>query len=157
MLGQGLQAWYAEVRNREAAFFGLERRSPFFDQRLIEFCLGLPPEQKIGAGWTRLILRRALGGILPPAIQWRVDKSDLSPNFRRSFLHYEGERLSRMAAAPGPIEPYVDMARVRAALDSYQAKHLNTDALLLWKCLTLYEWLLFAFGAVVPADRMGVK
>src|SRR5262249_24298976 len=110
-LSQGLQAWYSEVRNREAAFFGLERRSPFFDQHLVEFCLGLPREQKIGEGWTRLILRRAMTGVVPPAIQWRVDKSDLSPNFRRSFLLYEGERLSRMVAAPGPIEPYVDMVR----------------------------------------------
>jgi hypothetical protein len=35
-------------------------RYPFWDKRMIEFCLSLPPEQKIKKGWTRMIMRRAM-------------------------------------------------------------------------------------------------
>ena len=67
--------------NRLGGAFAVETRFPFFDKRLIEFCLALPPEQKLHQGWSRIILRRAMTGILPREIQWRPGKSNLHPGF----------------------------------------------------------------------------
>src|ERR671939_805838 len=47
-----------------AGAFSLEVRFPFWDIRLLEFCLALPPEQKLHDGWNRMVMRRAMGGIL---------------------------------------------------------------------------------------------
>jgi asparagine synthase (glutamine-hydrolysing) len=145
-LSHGLHPFYLEVGDREAAAFGLEVRSPFYDRRLVELCLSLPADQKLRDGWTRWVMRRALHGVLPPEVEWRGGKSNLGPNFRRGLLRYEGERLARWAAAPGPLEGYVDVPRLRAAWQRYQAAQTEADALVLWRAVTLGEWLEFAFG-----------
>lgn len=44
---------------------GLRRVSPLFDRRLIEFCLGLPPEQFLRNGQSRSFARRVLADRLP--------------------------------------------------------------------------------------------
>jgi len=47
---------------------------PFMHRPLVEFCLGIPLEQKLRPGETRSVLRRALGDVLPPAIAQRKNK-----------------------------------------------------------------------------------
>ena len=61
----GVMPFTLEVLERAAAAFGIEPRFPFWDKRLVEFCLALPPQQKVHGGWTRIVLRRALADILP--------------------------------------------------------------------------------------------
>ena len=60
-------AWpYAfELHNNISASFPVEDSHPFFDRRLLELCLAVPPEQKFARGYARLILRRAMAGVLP--------------------------------------------------------------------------------------------
>ena len=87
-----------EVADKSAAAFGVEPRYPFFDRRLIEFCVGLPEEQKFDRGWPRLLFRRAMDGILPPEIQWRSWKANLSPNFQRRFRDVDFASRSAMGS-----------------------------------------------------------
>jgi asparagine synthase (glutamine-hydrolysing) len=54
--------------------FSLEARLPFLDHRLVEFCFSLAYEEKIGGGWTKLLLRRATPGILPEPVRLRRHK-----------------------------------------------------------------------------------
>jgi len=54
--------------------FSLESRMPFLDHRLVEFCFSLAYEEKIGAGWTKWLLRRATQGILPEPVRLRRRK-----------------------------------------------------------------------------------
>lgn len=60
--------------DRNAMAFGVEARLPFLDVRLVEFLFRLESGWKLGDGWTKVILRESLQGVLPPTIQWRVDK-----------------------------------------------------------------------------------
>ena len=46
----------------------LEARSPFLDHTFMEFAARLPVDQKIRGGRTKIILRRALRGVIPDAI-----------------------------------------------------------------------------------------
>jgi asparagine synthase (glutamine-hydrolysing) len=156
-ISQPIHTFYLEVGDREAAAFGLEVRSPFYDRRLVEFCLSVPGELKLRDGWTRWIMRRAMHGLLPPQVEWRGGKSNLGHNFRHVLLRYERDRLARWIAAPGALAEYVDVDRVRAAFARFQSAQGDADALLLWKVVTLGEWLVFAFGAVAPPAISGVQ
>jgi len=54
--------------------FSVESRPPFLDHRLVEFCFSLPFQEKIRDGWTKSLLRRSMGDVLPPEIRWRRNK-----------------------------------------------------------------------------------
>lgn len=110
-----LYQYALEIADKSAAPFRVEPRYPFFDRRLLEFCLALPIEQKLNAGWTRAILRRAMEGRLPPAVQWRPFKQDLSPNFCRGVRSYARELLATPERNDAyPADQYIDWAKVRA-------------------------------------------
>ncbi|NJO66017.1 MAG: lasso peptide isopeptide bond-forming cyclase, partial [Richelia sp. RM2_1_2] len=60
----GLQVYALEVLDKAAAAFSIEQRYPFWDKRLVEFCLAIPSEQKLHKGWSRMVMRRAMTNIL---------------------------------------------------------------------------------------------
>lgn len=141
-LTAGLIPYALEVADRAAAGFGIEARYPFFDRRLVEFCLALPPEQKIRRGWTRLVLRTAMAGILPAEVQWRGGKSDLSPNFIRGLLSFHREILDRvMTEDTGLLGEFVNIEHVCEASRRYLSQRSEEDALTIWKVATLAWWL----------------
>jgi asparagine synthase (glutamine-hydrolysing) len=143
-LNQALYAYTLEIADKAAAAFGLEARYPFFDRRVMEFCLALPADQKLGQGWNRWILRRAMKDILPPEIQWRRNKGNLSPNFHRRLLDFERENLERVILQdPAPIEPYVDREAMRGAYREYQKNHARTqgESIQLFAAVNLALWL----------------
>jgi len=124
-LQYSLYAHALEMADKASSAFGIEARYPFFDRRLIEFCLAAPPEQKLANGWNRVVFRRAMQGILPYEIQWRCGKGNLSSNFHRNLLEFEAGALDELTAPGGArISPYVDMAALRYACDSYKAAPL---------------------------------
>lgn len=59
---------------------------PYWDKRLIEFTLRVPPEQFMLNGVQRGLFRRAMDGILPPKVQWRKDKHPFTPDFHRRVI-----------------------------------------------------------------------
>jgi asparagine synthase (glutamine-hydrolysing) len=140
-----------EVADRAAAAFAVEPRYPFFDRRLVEFCLALPPQQKLSSGWTRFIMRRALSNLLPKEICWRSTKSDLGPNFNRAFIRFEREQIERtIASEDGPIREYVDIPELRQAFHRYGSEGSEHDALTVWRVLTLNVWLRRMFNSCEP-------
>jgi asparagine synthase (glutamine-hydrolysing) len=133
--GAGVTAIGLEDMDGLAAHQGVERRHPFFDVRLLQYCVSLPPKQKLRQGWTRSILRRAVRGIVPDAIRHRTDKADLSLNFMRNTLKHEGERISSVVSSRSSLfNTFVDAT----ALQRAQARG---DAAGLWHAVTLHEWL----------------
>jgi asparagine synthase (glutamine-hydrolysing) len=143
-LTSALIPYTLELADKAAAAFLLEARYPFFDRRLVEFCLALPPEQKLHQGWPRAIMRRAMAGILPPEIQWRFRKADLSPNFRRRLLDYDRRALDEVILRePQIIQEYMDVPALRAAYDRYTSRPMQAedDALTVYGAVILVLWL----------------
>jgi asparagine synthase (glutamine-hydrolysing) len=141
-LTSGHLPFVLEVADRAAAAFSVEGRYPFFDKRLVEFCLALPPEQKISRGWTRMILRRAMEEVLPKEVQWRDGKSDLSANFNRGLLTADRELVEDVIMKdPQAIEPYVDVAALRQAYARCLSRPTNRDTMMVWKAVSLALWL----------------
>jgi asparagine synthase (glutamine-hydrolysing) len=60
--------------DRNSMANSVEARVPFLDHRLVEFCLGLPPEFKLSGGVSKRILRDALADEVPEVIRARRDK-----------------------------------------------------------------------------------
>ncbi|MDQ6771360.1 MAG: asparagine synthase-related protein [Gemmatimonadota bacterium] len=140
-LTSGMVSFALEVADRAAAGFSLEPRYPFFDKRLVEFCLALPARQKLNGGWTRSVMRRAMTGILPPEVQWRGDKTDLSPVLHRGLLKFDRHLLDELLLNdPTPIERYLDMPHVRTAYRRYTESGRD-DSLTVWRAATLALWL----------------
>jgi asparagine synthase (glutamine-hydrolysing) len=102
-----------EVTDSMSSAFAIETRCPFLDRRLIEFSLAIPSEQKLADGWTRLILRKAMQGILPPEIQWRLHKADLAYNFVRRLQNDDRQILDSLFDQPEVLADYVDMNELR--------------------------------------------
>ena len=132
--GGSIAAILAET-NHLAAACGIEARHPFYDVRLVTYCLALPPEQKLHDGWTRMVLRRAMEGILPDAVRWRTGKADLGPNFYRNLLRMEQQRLGRL------VEDDLDVVAPYADADVLRAARHRDDVDTLWPALMLSEWL----------------
>jgi asparagine synthase (glutamine-hydrolysing) len=64
--------------DRNGMAHSIESRLPFMDYRIVELCFSLPDDMKIRDGTTKWILRRAMDGILPPAVRDRMDKVGFS-------------------------------------------------------------------------------
>lgn len=58
--------------------FSLETRFPFLDHNLVEKTLSIPTSNYIKDGYTKVIMRNALKGILPEKIRMRKDKVGFS-------------------------------------------------------------------------------
>ncbi len=64
--------------DRASMQHGIEIRMPFMDYRLVTFLFSLPTESKLGKGYTKLILREAMKGLMPETIRLRKLKIGLS-------------------------------------------------------------------------------
>jgi asparagine synthase (glutamine-hydrolysing) len=142
---QGALPFALEVLDKAAAAFSIEPRYPFWDRRLVEFCLALPANQKLHQGWSRLVLRRAMNGILPSEIQWRKDKLNFLPNFSRGLLLFERKRLDELILKDlGLIEEYIDVMSLRKIylqFISNQSKTKPYDVSAIWTVISLALWL----------------
>ncbi|GAC1495820.1 MAG: lasso peptide isopeptide bond-forming cyclase [Chamaesiphon sp.] len=132
-----------EKLDSAAGAFSIETRFPFWDKRLVEFCLSLPPQQKLNQGWSRIVLRRAMAGILPDQVQWRERKTDHRFSFEHTLLTFERERLEEtILKNPEVIEPYVDVNILRDEYHRFIAREeREADTVAIWKVLSLALWL----------------
>ncbi|MCC7361000.1 MAG: hypothetical protein IT317_16065 [Anaerolineales bacterium] len=146
-----------ELYNRIAADPGIDLRHPYLDRRLIEFCLGLPAEQRLRDGWNRLIQRNAMRGILPEAVRQRRSKSSPIFSIGRALLANDMPRLAELMPAVAISAPYVDLAVTRAdyaqlqqaaALGEYTVPRHWNPMLRLSRVLTFSLWLAAAEPAV---------
>jgi asparagine synthase (glutamine-hydrolysing) len=146
--------------DRNSMAFSIESRVPFLDYRLVEFCLGLPIDLKIRGGLTKLVLRRALADLLPPAVLDRRDKKGYpTPAARwfrgpargwvREILLDERTRQRRV----------LDMATVERKLGLHEtgARDLSWE---IWRWLTTELWfrqLVDDFAPPVAAPRREMR
>ncbi|MCC5637196.1 lasso peptide isopeptide bond-forming cyclase [Nostoc sp. CHAB 5844] len=146
-----------ELGDQCAAAFSLESRHPFMDKRLIEFCLSLPPDQKLNQGWSRLVMRRALNGILPQQVQWRGGKTDMTPNFQRGLLHFDRLLVDEVITSDASnIQEFVDLNSLRRSYRRLVSKTevTNDDEIVpVWKAVTLALWLNYNQNQTISLTR----
>lgn len=134
-----------ETLELTAALAGLDVRFPFFDKRLVEFCLALPSEQKLDQGQIRLILRRAMEGILPKAIQWRASKFDFTPHIAMGLISHHSQLIkSIINNDANGLGDYINLGQVRKDFEyikqtGYRANGAAVQRV--WKAAVLSAWL----------------
>ncbi|ESY83589.1 asparagine synthase [Mesorhizobium sp. LNHC221B00] len=145
ILSNGYVPHSFEVLDKAAANFGVEPRYPFWDKPLVEFCLGLPGEEKLSHGFGRSVLRRAMEGILPPAVQWRRDKIDFTANLVNGMVRNHRDLLEQLLVSDTDrIAPYVNLPQVSAAyarLLRQPDQAAPLDVQYVWRSASLSLWL----------------
>jgi len=131
-----------EICDKVAAFHGIEPRYPFFDKRLVEFCLALPPTQKFGGDRTRVVMRRALDQIYPTAVKSRASKTSLRPNFERGLFGRDRERLEQLIDnIPPKVEQAIDSDEFSSLTERFgRSDSSGETAHVLWRIATLSDW-----------------
>lgn len=142
-LNSGLIQSALEIADKAACAFSVSPSYPFCDRRLMEFCLAIPPEQKFSGGWTRLIARRALAGILPNALQTRISKANLGASSKPNLIEYEQDNLKNLIFNKSQIiEDYIDIKNLKQAYYSYISEPMQEkEAMAIFNAIGLFSWL----------------
>ncbi|OPJ62715.1 asparagine synthase-related protein [Clostridium oryzae] len=95
-------------------------RDPSRDKRVIEFCLSLPSEQFVRNGEQRLLIRRALKGIIPDKIRLNtarrgIQSADWVQRLKPYWKNIRKE-LECLVSDDGLIKKYIDIGKVQEAL-----------------------------------------
>ena len=144
-----------------AASLGLDLVHPFYDRRLVELCIALPPEQSFSEGWTRYVLRKAMEPRLPPSVAWRMGKAQMTPAVKRAVEVHDAERLRALSQDPGWVADYINMDALRAYTHPGRVLTERERTHLIWIATTIV-WLTHqwpegpqrpsVYGAEVPQE-----
>jgi len=87
-----ISAFYVTI-NALSRYIGFEWRQPYFDRRIIDFMLSLPPHIYFSGGYSRFVLREAMKDILPEKVRLRVSKGSLNTLVKRGIQGQEREKI----------------------------------------------------------------
>jgi asparagine synthase (glutamine-hydrolysing) len=108
---------------------GVEVRSPLLDLDLVEFALGRPVAERADGAETKLLLRRAMRGLLPAEVLApRAHRTGMTVGFSRLRMREAyPDLLARLFEEPVRLAELgiVDPAALRAAADRYLAGEGN--------------------------------
>jgi asparagine synthase (glutamine-hydrolysing) len=126
--------------DRMSMAHGLEARSPFLDPNVIEFGASLPNRLRMRFGTGKVLLRRAMKGILPESVLARGKMGFAAPLGAWFRGELGGLVRERLLASESPIYEYLQPPPVEAIV----ARHASGEADLspqIWALLTLESWL----------------
>ncbi|HOI41198.1 MAG TPA: lasso peptide isopeptide bond-forming cyclase, partial [Methanobacterium sp.] len=137
-ISSGILQHAMEIFDVIAGNFSFNHVYPFFDVRLVEFCLSIPKEQKFSKMWDRIVMRRAMENILPAEIQWRTTKGNLSLNFRRNMLFYDKETLDKIIFKDDEItRNFINQEYLIEIYNKYKDDFTSVDPLYMWLPIVL--------------------
>jgi len=141
-LTNGEPTFNLELNDAIAAEHGVEPRYPYFDKRLVEFAVAIPPSVNVSGGLDRVLVRKALEGLLPPAVRNRTDKMDFSRNVTHGVREYALEKVeSTLFDGPTRVGEYVGCENLHTSFDRLERNGDVFDARSLLMATTLERWL----------------
>ncbi len=126
--------------DRMSMAHALETRSPFLDTAVVEFGASLPDRLRMRLGKGKILLRRAMKGLLPESILARGKMGFGAPLGAWFRGELDGLVRERLLDTASPIYEYLRPEPVERLL----ARHRNAAADLspqIWALLTLESWL----------------
>ena len=129
-----------ERYDRVAAASAIEPRDPFLDRRFVEFCISLPGSLLLSGGWPKVILRRAMAGLMPDAVRWRRGKEHLGHDFTVA-AHLYASQHSRIVPSLKENLDFLAVYVAEQTLDSLRSQKCD-DFDTRYKHLHLARWLL---------------
>jgi asparagine synthase (glutamine-hydrolysing) len=117
-------------------YYGMEVRDPTADIRLIEFCQGVPCEQNTFKGGQRMMIRRAMAGIIPDAVRCNFQSGKQASDifFRLAGQHDTLKRELDLLYSQPDVTKYIDIMVMKRICRSMQTSQslptANVEALL---------------------------
>jgi len=96
-----------ECADQDQNYTGVEERYPFFDKRIMEFCLSIPGKFRIKNGINRYYYREALKSYLPAICKNRTTKANISP-LVVNFLEKNIDTIHK-DIKDSPIDSYINI------------------------------------------------
>jgi asparagine synthase (glutamine-hydrolysing) len=126
--------------DRMSMAHGLEARSPFLDTAVVEFGASLPDRLRMRLGRGKILLRRAMRGILPESILARGKMGFGAPLGAWFRGELDGLVRERLLDSTSPIYEYIRPEPVAALVRRHgeAAADLSPQ---IWAILTLESWL----------------
>jgi asparagine synthase (glutamine-hydrolysing) len=114
---------------------GVDARFPFMDVDLARLFLGIPAKHRLGAGFERILYRRALAGLIPDDLRWRRSKANMIVAITEAIHRH----LPPLDAEP--LSEFVDVDAARRLHARFREAPTDEDAASIWSILTLASWL----------------
>ena len=118
------------IWHKFGSVFGLSVLDPTADIRLLEFWMGVPDEQHTLRGGERMLMRRAMNGILPPEVHMNTRRGKQAADFAFRLLADPSEtqtELNRLEAC-SKAEHYLDLDTMSRAWNELQSRQTPRTA-----------------------------
>lgn len=128
-------------KDKSSMMFGVELRVPFLDHRLVELAFSIPPETKLGDGYTKLCLRRHMEAALPREISFHVKRQIQTPQreWLRGALRPMVEEVIHSSSFAG--RGIFDVAAVKKTYaDSVANPDRYPNTFFVWQWLQIEWW-----------------
>ncbi len=136
-----------ERYNRVASALAIESRHPWLDRRLVSFCMALPGEQKLGQGWPKMILRRAMSNRLPDSVRWRRGKEHLGWEFTKALINNPHTELpDTIMINSAIISPYINNAQLNLSQLAIKNHSNSSKANDEYEAASLIAWFVHSKG-----------
>jgi asparagine synthase (glutamine-hydrolysing) len=136
---QTINSLQQQLAYARPSFF--EKRYPYLDQTLLEFCMNIPFDQLIRPGQRRFLMRRALADLLPESILRRTTKA-ASARCYCVTLQNNWEQVEELFVSPLSSQlGYVDRDRIRESLFYMKNGRAPVNFLRLLRAICLEVWL----------------
>lgn len=120
LLGDGHITERVESWTEAGAAHGIVYRFPLLDRDLVEFCLGLPPEQFLLGGQIGSHYCRAMAGRIPESILAMVRKPSELQRVGRYLRHFDASigllQVRARDSVPPPVFDWIDYGALRKAV-----------------------------------------
>ncbi len=128
--------------DKVSAALSIEARHPILDRRVVDFCLALPIEQQRRDGWTKVIMRNAMHGILPEDVRWRRDRRNPSIGYIQSYLTLFTNNIEvRFEDLVGKLADFLKVDDTLSLYHRYQQHKSPEGIIAVWTVLQFSLWL----------------
>ena len=138
-------SWSMDTQELGAAHWGLEWRFPFLDVRLARFVLAVPFDHRLPGGEMKLLLRKAMEGLLPDEVARRRHVTCFDSNLNLRAIRNLPQLRAVLSADACLCEPYVNKSAIKQFLnhlDTHSLEEVNSDtSQRAWDIATLELWL----------------
>lgn len=138
-----LQTEAFESLHRLYRVHGIRPVIPFWDQRVVEYCIKVPSNEKLKNGMPRSLIRSVMGNRLPRMVATRTSKFDFADAHLQSFQSSD-EELRRIASdTTNQAFQYVDRDALEAAISDLNHEKSETRKQAhreVWTALNLILW-----------------
>lgn len=139
LLSTDQSMWVNSTLSRTSGGHNIEYRHPFFDTRLIEFVLSLPPEFKLKCKERKKILRSAMKFTLPEKIRRRRD----DPSFNTSVTQQAREFYEILKNKNISLvkDGYISQNKLELLMQRYKENTLeDMEGVVLWQLINFEYW-----------------